>query len=153
LRSLEQIGTATDNGNQRFPSISSFKQTQVLVWQTDPTGTGKSNIFCRFNNMNPDFRVNQAVNGTFTNPQVAMITSETFLVVWQSLNQDGSGWGVFGRFFSRQFPTSGEFRINNFTISNQVNPSVSCNNAIGKLCVVIWQSLNQDGSGIGVYGR
>ena len=35
-------------------------------------------------------------------PAVAVGESGNFVVVWQSDGQDGSGWGVFGRRFTRE---------------------------------------------------
>ncbi|HEY4414434.1 MAG TPA: hypothetical protein VGO57_01985 [Verrucomicrobiae bacterium] len=48
-----------------------------------------------------------------------------YLVVWTSLSQDGSREGVYGRtLYQDGTPTSGEFRVNTTTASQQMQPVV-----------------------------
>ncbi|MCC9608309.1 GEVED domain-containing protein [Blastopirellula sp. JC732] len=50
-------------------------------------------------------------------PQIGMDAAGNFVAAWQSINQDGDTWGVFGRQFNRQkVPlTAAEFQINEQT--------------------------------------
>ena len=95
----------------------------------------------------PEFRVN-----TYTTAdQRAAFVAGTLgypshrVVVWTSIEQDGSGLGVFG-----QVNGSGEFRVNTYTTGYQAAPSVAM--AEGGSFVVVWAS-DQDGSESGVFGQ
>ncbi|RAU19968.1 RTX toxin, partial [Paramagnetospirillum kuznetsovii] len=71
---------------------------------------------------------------------------------WQSLGQDGSGWGAYGQHFNANgTKIGGEFQINTTTASDQYQPSV-IGLADGSF-VATWQSYGQDGSGWGAYGQ
>ncbi len=68
------------------------------------------------------------VQATFAeSPQaVASDTSGNSVVVWSSLNQDGSGYGVYGqRYNSAGVPQGGEFLINTDLASNQQYAAVA----------------------------
>ena len=47
-----------------------------------------------------EFRVNQTSAYDQQYPSVAMDAEGSFVVTWQSWNQDGSGWGIFGQRFT-----------------------------------------------------
>ncbi|MCA9012609.1 MAG: hypothetical protein KDB01_22815, partial [Planctomycetaceae bacterium] len=90
-----------------------------------------------------DFRANQAVAG---------LPNGGFVSVWESLAQDGSGWGVYGQTFDESGNRVGtEFRINQQTRFSQQAPSVDVS-ADGRF-VVAWQSFHQDGSVNSVIAR
>jgi hypothetical protein len=83
---------------------------------------------------------------------VAVARDGSHVVVWSSLNQDGSGWGVYGQRFDAAGNAIGsEFLINQSTTNHQKNATVAMNGR-GDF-VVAWTSVNQDGSGSGVYAR
>jgi hypothetical protein len=100
-----------------------------------------------------EFQVNTYTTAPQGRASVAAATSGSFVVVWQSLNQDGDNYGVFGRRYDASgAPLGGsEFRINAYTTSFQRLPKVA-SDASGDI-VVVWESLMQDGSGSGVFGR
>jgi len=136
--------------DQRYPAVSTFESNKVEVWQTDPNGNGKWKIVASYNG-GVEFTVNSFQNGFQQFPGVAMISWNEYLVVWQSLNQDGSGWGIFGAVFRGTHKLS-EFRINDYTNSNQEKPVVTSDKDGNYL--VVWQSLNQDAStGYGIYAK
>jgi hypothetical protein len=75
-----------------------------------------------------------------------------FIVVWQSWEQDNSGYGIIGRRYSSQgVPLGGELQINNSTYGNQERPVVEIRDDAS--FIVAWQALGQDGSSYGVYAR
>ncbi len=86
-------------------------------------------------------------------PGVAINEQGDFVVVWQSVNQDGNTWGVFGRqFASDKTPIQPvEFQVNQTTLAPQRHPSVAVD-PHGNF-VVGWQSHKQDSSGAGVFAR
>ncbi|MCA9174993.1 MAG: Ig-like domain-containing protein [Planctomycetales bacterium] len=86
------------------------------------------------------------------NPDVAMDESGNFLVVWQSINQDGNTWGVFARqFLSDLTPVQNEFQVNQTVLAPQRHAGTAVD-ADGNF-VVAWQSHAQDASGPGVFAR
>ena len=110
----------------------------VAVAQGDPVG--------------PEFRVNTYTTSSQASPSVAADSSGNFVVVWHSFAQDGALNGVFGqRYASSGIPLGPEFRVNTYTTSYQVEPSVATDPA-GNF-VVVWTSEFQDGSGTGIFGQ
>ena len=68
----------------------------------------------------------------------------TFVVVWASNGQDGSGWGVYGQRFAADGTKQGdEFRVNSETLYDQDHPGVAMDET-GDF-VVVWQSFGQEG--------
>jgi hypothetical protein len=83
---------------------------------------------------------------------VAMDSNGNFVVVWQSQNEDGSGWGVYAKRFSASSGGVGsEFRVNTTTFGDQAYPSAAM--SPGGNFVVVWASYSQDGSGWGIFGQ
>ena len=75
-----------------------------------------------------------------------------FVVVWASDTLDGSDKGIFGqRYLGSGVPVGPEFRVNTFTTNYQSQPSVAADPS-GNF-VVVWHSVNQDGSSMGVFGQ
>jgi len=56
------------------------------------------------NPVGPEFRVNTCATGHQRYPAVASDASGNFVVVWDSLGQDGSSHGVFGEGFAPILP-------------------------------------------------
>jgi hypothetical protein len=85
-------------------------------------------------------------------PSVALDANGDAFVVWESLSQDGSNYGIFAqRFNDSGIKVGGEFQVNAYTIGDQSFPSVAAD-ADGDV-LVTWQSLGQDGSNYGIYGQ
>jgi hypothetical protein len=75
-----------------------------------------------------------------------------FIPMWQSLSQDGSGWGIFSRRYnSVGVPQASEFQVNTLTIDDQFVGRVGID-ANGNFAIV-WESNNSDGSSYGVWCR
>ncbi len=86
-----------------------------------------------------DFRINTYLYGDQYQPKIAAGPAGS-LVVWTSLNEDGSREGVFGRFLAGGTQVSGgEFRVNTSTISQQMHPSVAWD-GVGHF-LVVWTSF------------
>ncbi len=152
-----QVNTHTTD-YQYLPAVSmSDSGNFVVVWRSyGQDGSGAGVFGQRFDAagvpQGPEFQAN-----TFTliqqyYPAVAMEGSGNFVVVWQSYTQDGDSGGIFGqRFDSAGAPLGGEFQVNLFTLNSQQDPAVGMD-AAGNFTVV-WESLAQDGSSYGVFGR
>jgi hypothetical protein len=88
----------------------------------------------------PEFRINTYSTGYQTFPDVASDGSGNFVVVWVSIDQDGSNGGVFGqRYASSGAPAGPEFRVNTYTTNVQKYPAVAADPS-GNF-VVVWQSF------------
>ena len=81
-----------------------------------------------------------------------MNATADFVVAWNSLGQDGSSSGVFGRMFNLGGnPSSAEFQVNTYTTSYQRLPAVSMNTA-GDF-VVAWNTDTSPDADYGVYAQ
>jgi hypothetical protein len=99
-----------------------------------------------------EFRVNSHTTSYQTRPAVASDAEGGFVVVWTSYGQDGDNDGVFGKSYDALGAPKGlEFRVNSETGNSQKQAAVA-SNPDGD-AVVVWQSLDQDGSGDGVFGQ
>lgn len=99
-----------------------------------------------------EFPVNGYTTGDQWFPDVAADAAGNFVVVWASLNQDGSGQGIFGRRYNAGGGAlGGEFQVNTYTPGNQFNPAVASRPGGG--FVVVWRSNGQDGSVYGIFGQ
>src|SRR5262245_43802975 len=81
-----------------------------------------------------------------------MAPSGEFVVVWTSVGQDGSGYGVFGqRFDSAGNRLGTEFQVNTYTTEYQAYPTVAMNES--RQFVVSWHSYGQDGDNYGILAQ
>jgi hypothetical protein len=94
--------------------------------------------------------VNATTTGSEVGASVATFSDGSSIVVWQSLNQDGSGYGVHGQRVAANgtIAPATEFRANTTTASDQFAPSVAVLSDGG--FVVTWTSFGQDA--VGTYG-
>jgi hypothetical protein len=152
-----RVNTSTA-GSQLHPSVDSDAAGNfVVVWQSDPQdGSGPGVFGQRYASsgvpVGPEFRVNTYTTDVQSYPSVAADTSGNFVVVWQSLHQDGQGYGVFGqRYASSGAPLGPEFRVSTHIPSFQGFPSIAADSP-GNF-VVVWQSFLQDGSYFGVFAQ
>ena len=100
-----------------------------------------------------EFRVNTTTASSQEYPQTASLADGGYVVVWNSNNQDGSQYGVFGqRFNSSGAAVGGEFQANTYTAYHQTDSKVTATGDGGFL--VTWTSTApQDGSGYGVFAQ
>jgi hypothetical protein len=152
--------------NNQFNSsvATSSNGNFVVTWVTqnqidanfDPLDPGDG-IYARvFNQSGAAVTAEFAVNTTIINnqlkPTVAMADNGSFVIVWESLMQDGSVEGVYGqRFNAAGAKQGGEFQINQTTNRGQRTASVAM--AGDGSFVVVW--VNDEGTVFGedVYGR
>lgn len=139
------------SGNAFGPRVAADTQGNlVVVWYGGDDGGPPFGIFGRRLTsaglpIGSEFLVNTYTTGSQRNPAVAADSSGDFVVVWESLGQDGSAYGVFGqRFSSDGVPRGSEFRVNITTLENQRAASVAASDDGG--FVVVWQSNSQESS-------
>jgi hypothetical protein len=120
----------------------------VVAWRGDD-GSGFGVFAQRFDvagvPQGPEFRVNTTTQNSQEGYSVAMDADGDFVVVWQSLGQDGGSWGTYGqRYNAAGQPLGSEFLVNTVTDGSQLAASVAMD-ASGDF-VVVWQ---QGGGGEG----
>ncbi|UCF64077.1 MAG: T9SS type A sorting domain-containing protein [bacterium] len=161
----QKIGTETrintiPDGNQEKPAVSMLaKGDFVVVWAAQLDSAHQYDIYGQIFKNNQSYGSNFLVNTTRTHtqtrPQVAIQSDGSFVVVWDSWNQDGSDRGVYGqRFDANGNPVGAEFLVNTTTAYSQARPAVTFIQN-GEF-VVIWESWNQDvatPSGYGIFGQ
>ncbi|MEH6631034.1 MAG: type I secretion C-terminal target domain-containing protein [Halopseudomonas aestusnigri] len=145
-------------GHQRYPSVTSLVDGGwVVAWESDGQDGSYYGIYGQAYNADGsvqggEFRINIETVGHQSNPSVTGLTDGGWVVTWQSFEQDGSEYGIYGQAYNAGGSVKGgEFRINIETVGHQSNPSVTGLTDGG--WVVTWQSFEQDGSKYGIYGQ
>jgi len=129
----------------------------VVVWSSMLQDGSNSGVFAQRYNaagvaQGVEFQVNTTTLNSQSDAAVAMDADGDFVVVWRSINQDGSGQGIYAQRYNAAGVAQGvEFRVNTYTNSHQRNPSVAMD-AEGDF-VVTWMSNGQDGSFYGIYAQ
>lgn len=129
----------------------------VVVWGSALRDSYNAAIFARRFGADgtpsgADFQVDGPESTLIIEPELATDGEGSFLVVWESVEQDGSGGGIFGRGFdSSDRPAGEEFRVNTYTTGWQSFPAIA--GFPGGGFVVAWQSEGQDGSGSGIFAQ
>jgi hypothetical protein len=146
--------TTTDS--QQYPSVAMDASGNfVVAWMgVGADGSSHGIVGQRYTAVgDPDegeFVVNAYTVGTQGDPSVAVAPAGDFVVIWNSVGQDGSNAGIFGQRFDRfGLALAGEFRVNAVTTGNQLQSVVGMGND-GSF-VVVW--LSPDGDSYGVFGR
>jgi hypothetical protein len=114
-------------GVQRAPSVAGgVGPGFVVAWQSaGQDGSGYGVFGQRVGTfaapIGGEFRVNSYTSLDQSLPRVAAAQSGDFVIVWQSLNQDGDAAGIFAqRFSGGGGPLGGEFRVNSYTTGRPV---------------------------------
>jgi Ca2+-binding RTX toxin-like protein len=161
IRSEFQV-TSVD-GDHSDPTIARNTSGQfVVAWagrnvdadNADDSGTGiyAQRYDADGSPLDDLLRVNATTTNNQENPSVAIGQNGSFIVVWESQNQDGSGKGVFAqRYDSRGREVGLEFQVNTYITGDQFNPVVAVDRT-GRF-VIAWESVQEDGSGSGIYAR
>jgi hypothetical protein len=144
-------------GSQTDPAVDSDASGNfVVVWTAMHPDFTSDIVGQRYASsgipLGAEFLVNTYTTGSQFGPAVASDPFGDFVVVWTSAHQEALGYDVLGqRFSSAGSPVGPEFRVNTYTTNSQYRPAVAAD-ASGNY-VVVWQSLLQDGSNTGVFGR
>ena len=115
--------------DQVMPAVAMNAAGQfVIAWvsshqaETIPEDDPEKSIFLQWYDENglssgPEVVAHTYVKDAQESPQVGMDAAGNFVVAWQSINQDGSTWGVYARQFDDQRNplTADEFRVNEQT--------------------------------------
>ena len=128
----------------------------AVVWISYKVMQG-ANIAARLfdpngNPLGNEFIVNTFNEGYQGEPDIAMDTQGNFVIVWQSWDQDGDGFGIFARKYSREGnPQGSPFQVNKTAVDDQMHPSVAMDGE-GNFSVV-WTSFGQDDRLTGIFAQ
>lgn len=139
------INTVTAS-EQTAPAVTMNSDGFVVAWESlGQDGDGKGIYARRYDAsgaaLGSEFQVNTTTASEQTAPTLAMST-EGFVVTWESLSQDGDGKGVYAQRYDAAGTALGsEFGVNTTTANDQAVPAVATNadNAL----VMAWQSYGQ----------
>jgi S-layer family protein len=124
----EFIVNTTTAGSQGDPDVSVDRRGEFVVAWTDYQGGTeiKARRFDRSGKaLGAEFLVNAYGTGTQASPSVALDAGGNFVVVWESLGQDGNGLGVFGHRFGASGNSIGaDFSVNTYVTGDQQAPDV-----------------------------
>jgi len=143
------------------PSVSLLSNGNIIaVWHSSNQDGNGSGIVGRLfaangNPLGNEFLVNTYITGEQTSPYVCGLTNGNFVVTWQSLSQESTGyagWGDYGQVYDQYGTKVGsEFQVNTYANDNQNDPQIVGLSDGG--FAVAWVSYSQDGSGYGVYSQ
>ncbi|APZ93269.1 PKD domain-containing protein [Fuerstiella marisgermanici] len=155
-----QVNTTTADG-QGSPSVAmNAVGNFVITWTSGNQDSDKSSgVFGQLydsagNAVGTEFQIHTHTPGTQSLQSVAMDAVGNFVVTWNSSNQDGDDYGIYGQRFDANGNALGsEFQVNTYVTGNQLYPSVAMDGT-GNF-VITWGSLEQDGGlfSWGVYGQ
>ncbi|MEM6743056.1 MAG: hypothetical protein AAF676_04880, partial [Pseudomonadota bacterium] len=151
---------ATTSAAQTQPVVAGLLGGRVAVAFRDGAADGSGEgVFVRVFEADgspvngADVPVNVETSSYQRDPSIIATSDGGFVVAWTSNNSggagDGSGDAVFGRRFDADgTPTTGEFRINEFTSGSQNLPSLAP--LAGGDFAAVFASVSIDGDGFGV---
>ncbi len=152
-----EVNTDTSS-NKGYPSMATMSNNGfVIAWHSylqdgDSWGVYAQRYSVGGNTLGGEFQVNTYYINSQGAPRIAVLSNGGFVITWESIGQDGSGYGVYAQLYSTSGSRSGgEFRVNTYTANDQRLPSIASLNNGG--FVIAWQSYGEDGSGYGVYAQ
>ena len=143
-----------DGGGQRPVVTELTDGDYVIVWQNGDNndwGVYGQRYNADGTASGTQFLINSTTNSSQQHPEVTALADGGFVVAWQSNNQDGSGWGIYGqRFDADGFTVGDEFMVNTSTQNSQEYPRVAALSDGG--FVITWQG-NEENSNYSLYGQ
>ncbi len=165
LESEFQVNTYTSS-DQDSPAVAAAADGAfVVVWWSEQQDGDQAGVFGqRFDSaggrQGGEFQVNSYTSSYQYYPVVAARSDGSFVVVWQSYEQDGDASGVFARRYASNGQAMGvEFQVNSYTLGYQGESSgghgLSVASRSDGAFLIAWQSelLNQDGDQGGVFAQ
>jgi hypothetical protein len=153
----EAIVNTTTTDKQTFPAMAAFPDGSgkyIVVWQSYGEDGSDYGIYAQLLfqdcfKIGNAFQVNTTKTGEQSQPRVAVDKDGNFTVVWRSLGQDGSSYGIYAQTFDKNGAKTGtEFKFNAVTDNEQSRPAVAYL-ANGNL-VGTWQTVGEDETGYAV---
>jgi hypothetical protein len=158
-----QVNVFTTHTQSRSSVGLDSNGNMVIAWRSGsgpaPQDGDASGVYARrFSSagasLGGEFQVNTYTTEYQNRPDLARAADPngTFVVTWQSYNQEGagSGYGIYAQLYASDgVPVGPEFRVNTYTTSDQARPSVAMDGT-GNFVVAWTDYANRDGSGTAV---
>jgi len=152
-----KINTYT-SGTQQHSEVASLSDGGfVVTWMSMDSRADMRDIYGqRYDSSGAaagnEFQVNSYTMQNQMDPAVAGLSDGSFVVTWESYNQDGDFYGIYGQRYDSSGAAAGvEFQVNSYTTQGQGGPAVA--GLSDGSFVVTWSSDGQDGSSNGIYGQ
>ncbi|MBW4616081.1 MAG: hypothetical protein KME21_22925 [Desmonostoc vinosum HA7617-LM4] len=152
-----QVNSFTTGSQDDVTVAVDAKGNFVITWESSGQDGSADGIYAQRYNADGtpnggEFQVNSFTTDFQRDPVVAVDANGNFVIVWESIGQDGDLNGVYAQRYNADGTTNGgEFQVNSFTTSTQQNPTVAVD-ANGNF-VIVWDSSGQDGSLEGIYAQ
>lgn len=149
------VNTTTINDQAAVALAMNAAGDFVVSWQSAAQDGDGNGIYAQLYDaagtvLKSEFPVNTTTLNEQTAPAVAM-SANGFVVAWQSLTQDGDGYGIYAqRYDATGTALGGEFPVNTTTASEQTAPAVAMNTGS---FTIAWESLGQDGNLKGIFAQ
>jgi len=147
------VNTTTNNIQTDSTMVQLNNGGFVVIWESyDGSNNG---VYTQIFNANGsqisgEILVNSTLSNNQVDASVTVLNSGEFVVVWESVSQDGDSLGVYAqRFNSSGIPQGSEFIVNTTTANAQENPDIIALSNGG--FVVSWMSY--DGSDYEIHTR
>ena len=132
--------------------------TFVVVWDSTHQDGDTHGIYAQRYNaagvaQGSEFLVNTTTADAQTYPSVAMDAAGNFVVVWASDQQDGDGWGIFGQRYNAAGVAQGARVPGQHRRRPTTKPIPRWSWTPHGKFVVVWESVGQDGDGVGIYAQ
>ncbi len=154
IGSAFQVNVYT-TGAQNRPGVALDSNKDIIVAWTSNGQDGSGNgIYARrftwAGSGGAEFLVNTFTLNSQYAPDIAIQSTDIYIITWTSELQDGSGQGVFAQRFSTGDAKLGsEFQVNTYWNSLQASSRVAVDGL--DAFTIVWNSLAQDGDGMGIY--
>ena len=143
---------------QTDPRLLKINENKFLIcWQSYSQDGSQEGIYAKIydsngNTVKNEFQVNTFTTSAQDRPRVLSLSSDLFVICWNSWEEDGNGIGIFAQIFDENGEKVGsEFQVNTYSENWQQAP------ALLKLSddkfIIYWISREQDGSGSGIYAQ
>ncbi|MBF0270109.1 MAG: FecR domain-containing protein [Alphaproteobacteria bacterium] len=151
-----QINTYTASAQLYSSHIALDDGGFVALWTSYQDGSYYGVYGQRFDGVGQkigsEFRINTYTSGYQDRPKGALLDGGQLAVVWQSDDQDGSGYGVYAQLLDYDGQKIGsEFQVNELTNNHQINPRITPLEGGG--FAVVWCSLADEATNYNVHCR
>ena len=152
-----RVNNYTIDNQSRSWVVARGEDGFVIIWNSFNQDGFSSGIYMKLygNNgsaLSGELPVNTYVIGEQSDPAMYSNDLNEFLILWNSFGEDGSSYGIYGRYyFNNGTVITDAFQINMYNNDDQGQPSaVAISN---NRWVIAWHSNGQDGSSYGVYAN
>ena len=144
--------------DQEHPRVAAMPDGELIaVWQSGGQDGSVAGVYARrFDTLQAtpigdEFAVPSWTAGSQVEPDVVGVDVDAFLVVWEGSGA-GDAHGIYARLFDSQgTPLGADFQVNTYEPEAQMAPAATVLTA-GSV-VVVWQSIDEEEEGWGIYGR